>query len=590
VIDRDIVAAMLSADATGLANAYDAYAGKLHAYCWTLLRDHDAAADAVQDTFIVADRCIGQLRDPDRLRPWLYSIARNECLRQLRASARSSPLEEAGDVIDESAADVGRGIDQEQTRDLVWAAAQGLNPGEYEVLELNLRHELEGADLAAALGVPRNHAHALLSRARSQFEVSLAALLVARTGRESCETLGEMLTGWDGVITVLLRKRINRHIEQCDVCGERKQRELRPALLMSSLPFLLAPAALRSRVLQLVADPSAAPYRQMVVDRAGPFGSNGFVHPLDHPGGHGGSGNSGDSGSSGNSSNPGGSGNSPGDEGGEGPKDHEDKSGHGGQGAAAAGAGLLVAAAISAPDIVPVDTGGSGHGHGDDRRSHRPHVPKSGLPVLVVLVVVIVLGTIGVMTLSGNPASSTRSSATTPPAVVSTTLPDSLVSPSISTSSASPTASPTVTVTSTPTPTPTATPKPTRTVAAPPKTIAPTTPSAPPTTPSPTASPTPTGTLSTDLKGNLLRLQFPLTGGLPDGGFAVSEQGATLTGVTVVNPEQQEIGVTVGELVRGTIGIQVNALVNGDGSPPITLTIETPNAPSITVTVEWPPT
>jgi hypothetical protein len=41
-------------------------------------------------------------------------------------------------------------------------------------------------------------------------------------------------------MTVLLRKRISRHIERCEICGDRKRRELTPALFagMASLAVL----------------------------------------------------------------------------------------------------------------------------------------------------------------------------------------------------------------------------------------------------------------------------------------------------------------------------------------------------------------
>ena len=69
-------------------------------------------------------------------------------------------------------------------------------------------HGLDGDELAAALRISRNHAHALQSRARSQLERSLGALLVARTGRDACAVLDGLLAGWDGQLTVLMRKRI----------------------------------------------------------------------------------------------------------------------------------------------------------------------------------------------------------------------------------------------------------------------------------------------------------------------------------------------------------------------------------------------
>jgi RNA polymerase sigma factor (sigma-70 family) len=275
--DRDIVAAIVAGDLAGLAAAYDRYAAALHAYCRSLLAEPADAADAVQDTFLIAAAKLAGLRDPDRLRPWLYAVARNECFRRLRARARMADLDEAGEMTD-SSADVVTGAERGELQDLVRAAIAGLNPGEREVIELNLRHELEGADLADALQIPLNQAHALASRARGQLERSLGALLVARTGRDYCQELAAMLAGWNGQLTVLLRKRVSRHIEHCEVCGERKRRELSPAMLLSAMPVVLLPPGLRRQVLGLVADftPDARRYREAVARRAEPFGAAGF--------------------------------------------------------------------------------------------------------------------------------------------------------------------------------------------------------------------------------------------------------------------------------------------------------------------------
>jgi hypothetical protein len=188
-------------------------------------------------------------------------------------------------MTDDASADVGRAAERAELRNLVRAAIAGLNPGEREVIELSLGHDLEGPDLADALGVPANQAHALASRARGQLERSLGALLVARSGREDCPELNEILASWDGDLTVLMRKRVSRHIEQCDVCGERKRRELSPAMLLGALPVFMLPPGLREQVLRLVSDPrpQAARYREHVAHQAEPFGRSGFpvsVAPL----------------------------------------------------------------------------------------------------------------------------------------------------------------------------------------------------------------------------------------------------------------------------------------------------------------------
>lgn len=136
--DRQIVAALCAQNASGWAAAYDTYAEQLHAYARSILCDHDAAADAVHDAFLIAGQRIRQLRDPERLRPWLYAIVRRECLRQLRTSSRNVELAEAGQVRDESV-DLDAGLRAEHYRELIWTAAAGLNPREREVLELSAR-------------------------------------------------------------------------------------------------------------------------------------------------------------------------------------------------------------------------------------------------------------------------------------------------------------------------------------------------------------------------------------------------------------------------------------------------------------------
>src|SRR5580693_1608539 len=286
--DSEVVAAVVAGNPEGLAEAYDRYASPLYAYCRSLLREPADAADAVQDTFVIAASRVAELRDRNRLRPWLYAVARNECHRRLRARTVqvSTPLDEMPDVTDISA-DVSGEAERDELRTLLRSAVRGLNSGEQDLIELQLRQGLDAAEIAAVLGVSRNHAHALLSRARDQLEISLGALLVARSGRDDCAALNTMLADWDGQLSVLMRKRINRHIENCPVCAERKKRELAPALLLglAALPIAAVPPGLREQVLRLASSntPDAAAHRASVAQRTAPFGHHGFPKPLDPP-------------------------------------------------------------------------------------------------------------------------------------------------------------------------------------------------------------------------------------------------------------------------------------------------------------------
>ena len=93
--DSELVASIVAGDPEGLAAAYDRYAGDLFGYCQSLLQDPDDAADAVQDTFVIAASKLAGLRDPERLRAWLFAVARNECLHRLKSRHAAAPLQDA---------------------------------------------------------------------------------------------------------------------------------------------------------------------------------------------------------------------------------------------------------------------------------------------------------------------------------------------------------------------------------------------------------------------------------------------------------------------------------------------------------------
>jgi RNA polymerase sigma factor (sigma-70 family) len=288
--DGGIVAGIVAGDPAALDAAYDHYAPALYAYCRSLLSDPAPAAAAVHDTYVVAALRLRGLRDPSRLRPWLYAVARNECRRQLSGTGAAVPGEVTADLADaadthpgEVTADFGPALEEAELREVVCAALAGLSPADREIVELSLRHEFYGADLADALGVPRNQAHALTSRGRAAFETALGALLVSRSGQGSCGELAEILSSWDGELTTAIRKQVQRHSTGCPVCSGQRRRELSPVALLGLLPVPPLPGDLRQEVFDLIMDgsPEALGRCVQIAQRAEPFNRAGFPVPLD---------------------------------------------------------------------------------------------------------------------------------------------------------------------------------------------------------------------------------------------------------------------------------------------------------------------
>ncbi|MBB5163718.1 RNA polymerase sigma factor [Mycobacterium sp. AZCC_0083] len=252
VSDAELACAAAAGDRGAFAEIYDRYADRLHDFCIGMVRDRDAAADCVQDVFCTAATQLARLREPDKLRPWLYAIARNEALRHLRARRREQLLEEVPEMASTEA-----GPDTLAARtelaDLIDQAAGGLGDRDRAVLELAYRHGLDGPELADALEVSPGTANRMVSRLRHTIEHSLGALLVARQARTDptgCPELGAILAGWDGRFSVLMRKRVVRHIESCPICDQERRKLVNPVALLGAAPvFIPAPTWLRERTL-----------------------------------------------------------------------------------------------------------------------------------------------------------------------------------------------------------------------------------------------------------------------------------------------------------------------------------------------------
>jgi RNA polymerase sigma factor (sigma-70 family) len=282
----------------GLTEAYDRYADPVYKYCLASLGEPAEAADAVQDTFVIAAARLAYLREPDRLRAWLYAVARNECQRIARPGRPEFASAQAQFVM-AGAPKVHEEAERARLRALLDDATRGLTPGEREVIELELRQGLAVAEVASVVGVSRTRANALASRAREHLGASLAAVVVARAGRRDCRLLSGMLAGWDGELTVTLREQVHRHIGRCATCSTRRDLELHPARLLGQSPDEAlaaaaadslrsapgAPDALRAHTLALAAgqEQEEIAHRGAVLSQAGIFDSQGFPKPAPEP-------------------------------------------------------------------------------------------------------------------------------------------------------------------------------------------------------------------------------------------------------------------------------------------------------------------
>jgi RNA polymerase sigma-70 factor (ECF subfamily) len=149
-----------------------------------LLRDVQAAEDAVQEAALRAFRHAHTLHDGDA-RPWWLAIVRNTCFTAL-ARRRQGRLNHDEVDFDEvefeatlasgqaAATDPAAQLQRTHTRQRIDAAIAALSPPLREVILLRELEDLDYAAIAAITGVPIGTVMSRLSRARARLRSALA--------------------------------------------------------------------------------------------------------------------------------------------------------------------------------------------------------------------------------------------------------------------------------------------------------------------------------------------------------------------------------------------------------------------------------
>ncbi|GAA4431121.1 RNA polymerase sigma factor SigM [Actinokineospora soli] len=96
--DADLIAAHAAGDPRAFSELVRRHRDRLWAVALRTLRDHEEAADALQEALISAFRAAGSFRAESQVTTWLHRIVVNACLdRVRRRNARPTvPLPEAG--------------------------------------------------------------------------------------------------------------------------------------------------------------------------------------------------------------------------------------------------------------------------------------------------------------------------------------------------------------------------------------------------------------------------------------------------------------------------------------------------------------
>ncbi|ANA83275.1 RNA polymerase [Paenibacillus glucanolyticus] len=164
----DVIQRLKQKEEAALRELMEQYGDYLLRTAVLLLRDRQAAEEAVQDTFIQAFENIAQLRDGDKLRSWLTRIAVNRCrMRQRKWDWRHIfPMPRMDQHVNESVPAVDEMLGVHWREAEMIKSVQQLPYTYREVITLYYYNELGVQEIAAQLQLNINTVKARLMRGR----------------------------------------------------------------------------------------------------------------------------------------------------------------------------------------------------------------------------------------------------------------------------------------------------------------------------------------------------------------------------------------------------------------------------------------
>jgi RNA polymerase sigma-70 factor (ECF subfamily) len=157
-------------DEAAFARIIQAHHDDMTRVCFVICGDLDVADEAVQAAWPIVWHKLGSLRDPDRLRPWLVSIAANEARQLIRRRRRRTVVELS------MTGSMGLGVDpaaQVGDLDLANALAR-LDPEDRALLALRYIAGFDSTELARAIGRSPSGTRARLARLLDRLRTELS--------------------------------------------------------------------------------------------------------------------------------------------------------------------------------------------------------------------------------------------------------------------------------------------------------------------------------------------------------------------------------------------------------------------------------
>jgi RNA polymerase sigma-70 factor (ECF subfamily) len=192
--DTQLMLDFKAGDEHAFQNLFDKYKSRVITYCFRFCRSKAVAEELAQETFLKVYKAAGRYRPKARFSTWLFKIATNVCLNELRRPVYRNRVEsldqitenEAGAKVSKVAATQQESphamlVHQEQ-QEMVHMAIEQLPEKQRAALLLRIEGEFSYGEIGQQINRSENHVKTLIHRGRMRLKKALAGYFGEHNG------------------------------------------------------------------------------------------------------------------------------------------------------------------------------------------------------------------------------------------------------------------------------------------------------------------------------------------------------------------------------------------------------------------------
>jgi RNA polymerase sigma factor (sigma-70 family) len=220
--EGELVALAKAGSSDAFATLFRRYRERITLYVRTFVPEHGRAEDIVQEIFVSAFRKLDTLDDPAAFKSWIYEIARNASLDDLRrvkrngeVFVRSDDFEPYDDNRTRQAQTIHGAVSWKQELVHLREALGGLPQTQHEALVLREFGGMTYEEIGAKMNLSQPAVQSILFRARRVLKDEYSEISTGERCRRMQATMGKVAEGLGGMRE---RRLLVRHVRDCAVC------------------------------------------------------------------------------------------------------------------------------------------------------------------------------------------------------------------------------------------------------------------------------------------------------------------------------------------------------------------------------------